>query len=475
MSLLNACSIGPDFSRPTALVSTHYIKEPLVANTADGKEQKFTVGATIPSEWWKLFRSSQLNAVVNQAIANNPTLQASEASLRQSQDNLLAGYGVFYPRVDVGASAYRARNAPLQNGLNTPSSIFNVVTSSGTISYILDVFGGERRAVEGLKAQSDYQNYMNKAAYVTLSANVVNACVAHAAYKAQIKATEQLIALENEQLHITQVQFDNGNADYTSILSTRTLIASNQASLAQIRQRLSQVDHLLATLEGVEPFNVTLLDVELAEISLPLDLPLSLPSDLVRQRPDILAAESQLHVASANIGVATATMFPSFNLSATYGVAGNGFGNIGGAAGKFWSIGPGITLPLFRGGSLKYARQAAIDAFQVSQANYRQTVLNAFAQVADNLNALKNDADALQAQSDAKRTSKEALDLLQANYQGGLVAYVDVLIAEIQFNQATIAYFQAVAQRHQDTVGLFVALGGGWTSGGSTNQDEHVP
>jgi len=423
MSLLNACSIGPDFSRPTALVSTHYIKEPLVANTADGKEQKFTVGATIPSEWWKLFKSSQLNAVVNQAIANNPTLQASEASLRQSQDNLLAGYGVFYPRVDVGASAYRARNAPLQNGLNTPSSIFNVVTSSGTISYILDVFGGERRAVEGLKAQSDYQNYMNKAAYVTLSANVVNACVA-------------------------QVQFDNGNADYTSILSTRTLIASNQASLAQIRQRLSQVDHLLATLEGVEPFNVTLLDVELAEISLPLDLPLSLPSDLVRQRPDILAAESQLHVASANIG---------------------------GAAGKFWSIGPGITLPLFRGGSLKYARQAAIDAFQVSQANYRQTVLNAFAQVADNLNALKNDADALQAQSDAKRTSKEALDLLQANYQGGLVAYVDVLIAEIQFNQATIAYFQAVAQRHQDTVGLFVALGGGWTSGGSTNQDEHVP
>jgi len=228
-------------------------------------------------------------------------------------------------------------------------------------------------------------------------------------------------------------------------------------------------------LEGIEPSKAFLPDVELTDISLPLNLPLSLPSDLVRQRPDILAAESQLHLASANIGVATAAMFPNFSLSATYGVAGNSFSSLGGVAGKFWSIGPATTIPLFRGGSLKYAREASIDAYQQSQANYRQIVLSAFAQVADNLNALKNDADALLAQSEARRTAKEALDLLQASYQGGLVAYVDVLIADIQFHQATIAYLQAIAQRHQDTVGLFVALGGGWWGGKYATQNGDTP
>ena len=465
LGILSACTVGPDFVRPKPTDSNRYIQEPLVASVAEGQEQSFTLGATIPSDWWRLFKSAQLDTIVAQAINNNPSLQASEASLRQSQDNLHAGYGVFYPQVNVGVDAYRTRNTSIQQGLSRPSSIFNVVTASGTISYIFDIFGGERRTVEGLKAQSDYQNYMNKAAHVTLSANVVNTCIARAAYAAQIKSTEQLILLENQQLHASQAQFDAGTVDYASNLSIRSLIASNQASLAPLRQRLSQAEHLLATLEGVEPSKVFLPDVELTEISLPLNLPLSLPSDLVRQRPDILAAESQLHVASANIGVATAAMFPSFSLSATYGAAGNSFSNLGGLAGRFWSVGPAATVPLFRGGSLKYSRQATIDAYQQSQANYRQIVLSAFAQVADNLNALKNDADALQAQSEARRTAKEALDILQASYQSGLVAYVDVLIADVQFHQTTIAYLQAIAQRHQDTVGLFVALGGGWWAG----------
>ena len=475
LSFLSACTVGPDFVRPAPPDSSHYIQEPLVKATAEGQEQTFTLGAAVPADWWRLFKSTQLDNIVTQAINNNQSLQASEASLRQSQDNLRAGYGVFYPQVNGGIDAYRTRSAFVQQGLSRPSSIFNVVTASGTISYIFDIFGGERRTVEGLKAQSDYQNYMNKAAYVTLSANVVNTCIARAAYKAQIKATEQLIQLENQQLHASQAQFDAGTVDYASNLSIRSLIASNQASLAPLKQRLSQTEHLLATLEGIEPSKAFLPDVELTDISLPLNLPLSLPSDLVRQRPDILAAESQLHLASADIGVATAAMFPNFSLSATYGVAGNSFSSLGGVAGKFWSIGPATTIPLFRGGSLKYAREASIDAYQQSQANYRQIVLSAFAQVADNLNALKNDADALLAQSEARRTAKEALDLLQASYQGGLVAYVDVLIADIQFHQATIAYLQAIAQRHQDTVGLFVALGGGWWGGKYATQNGDTP
>ena len=202
---------------------------------------------------------------------------------------------------------------------------------------------------------------------------------------------------------------------------------------------------------------------------------MSLPSDLVRQRPDILSAEAQLHVASANIGVATAAMFPSFSLSGTYGAAGSSLGNLSAGSGRFWSIGPSATIPLFQGGSLWYGRKAAIDAYQQSQANYRQTVLGAFAQVADSLKALEHDAEALQAQVEAQRAAGEALNLLQANYRAGLVAYLDVLAADVQFHEATIAYLQAVAQRHQDTVALFVALGGGWWNGQRPTGEGEAP
>ena len=236
----------------------------------------------------------------------------------------------------------------------------------------------------------------------------------------------------------------------------------NQASLAPLKQKIGQAEHLLATLEGVMPSNVTLPDIDLHGLPLPLDLPVSLPSDLVRQRPDILSAEEQLHIASANIGVATAAMFPSF-------------GNLPTASGRFWSIGPSATVPLFQGGSLWYGRKAAVDAFQVSQANYRQTVLAAFAQVADSLQALEHDAEALQAEVDAQSAAAEALDLLQTNYRAGLVAYLEVLAADVQFHQTSIAYVQAVAQRHQDTVALFVSLGGGWWNRQRPNGEDKSP
>jgi NodT family efflux transporter outer membrane factor (OMF) lipoprotein len=441
-----------------------YTREPLPAATAlaDGQAQQFAPGGSLNADWWRLFKSAQLNAVVAQAIANNPTLQASEASLRQSQDNVRAGYGVFFPRVDAGANATRERTAPLQEGLQTPSTIFTLVTLSGTISYVLDVFGGERRTVEGLKAQTDYQRYLGMAAYLSLSANVVDTSIARAAYAAEVRATEQLIDLEKQQLHLTEVQVRAGTAPYSSVLAIRGLIAANQALLAPLQQKIGQTEDLLATLEGVVPSKVALPDIDLTGLVLPADLPVSLPSDLVRQRPDILSAEAQLHVASANIGVATAAMFPSFSLSGTYGAVGSNFGNLSAASGRFWSIGPSATIPLFQGGTLWYGRKAAIDAFQQAQANYRQTVLSAFAQVADSLKALEHDAEELQAQVDAQLAAGEALSLLQANYRAGLVAYLDVLAADVQFHEATIGYLQAVAQRHQDTVALFVALGGGW-------------
>ena len=462
--LLGGCAVGPDFVRPTAPAADRYTAAPLPGATlaADGHAQLLTANETDLAEWWRLFESPPLDVMVRQALANSPTLQAAEASLRQSQYNLRAGYGVFYPHVTADLGASRERSAPSQQGLATRSTVFNLVTLSGTVSYALDVFGGERRAVEGLRAQTDYQRDATLAAYLTLSANVVNTCIARAAYAAQIRTTEQLIGLEQEQLRLTEVQVRAGTSPYANLLGIRSMLSANQAALAPLRQKVGQAEDLLATLQGVVPSRATLPDVELTALALPVELPVSLPSDLVRQRPDILAAEAQWHVASANIGVATAAMFPSFNLAGIAGAAAPNFGRLSAADSLFWSIGPAASIPLFQGGTLWFDRKAAVEADREAEANYRQTVLGAFAQVADSLQALMHDAEALQAQTAAWHTAGEALGLLQVNYRAGLVAYPDVLVADVLFHEATIAHLQAVAQRHQDTVALFVALGGGW-------------
>lgn len=464
LAMLGGCALGPEFHRPAAPDAERYTAQPLSAATvaADDHTQKWAADTVLAADWWRLFQSAQLDAVVGQAMANSPTLEAAEATLRQSQYNLRAGYGVFLPQVGLEADAARERTAPAQAGLNIPPSVFNLITLSGTVSYALDVFGGERRMVEGLKAQAEYQRYLTYAAHLSLSANVVNTSVARAAYQAEVRTTEQLIELQRQQLRSIGAQVRAGTAAYSDLLSQESLLATNQAALASLRQRISQAEDLLASLEGVVPVRATLPDIDLTALSLPADLPLSLPSDLVRQRPDILASEAQLHAASANIGVATAAMFPSISLGGTYGAAGSSLDTLPAANGRFWSVGPSATIPLFEGGRLWYGRKAAIAAYQAALANYRQTVLDAFAQVGDTLQALEHDAQALQAQVDAQRAAAEALKLVQVNYRAGLASYVDVRTADVQFHQASIGYLQAVAQRYQDTVALFVALGGGW-------------
>ncbi|MGD0905820.1 MAG: efflux transporter outer membrane subunit, partial [Terracidiphilus sp.] len=358
LALLGGCAVGPDFVRPAPPDTDRYTREaqPEATVAADGQAQHFTPGAAIAADWWRLFQSAPLDAVVQQAISNNPTLQAAEASLRQSQDNLRAGYGLYFPQGQAGISATRQRTAPAEQGSQSSGSVFNLFTASGTISYTLDVFGGKRRTVEGLRAQAGSQRYETKAAYLALTANVVNTSIARAAYAAQIRATEQLIELERQQLQLAETQ-----------VRARGLIAANQALLAPLKQNTSQAEHLLAMLEGVLPSKANLPDIDLASLSLPADLPLSLPSDLVNQRPDILSAEALMHVASANIGIATAAMFPSFSLSGTYGGASTTLANLS-AVSKFWSIGPTATTPVFQGNSLWYVRRASIDAYLQSQA-----------------------------------------------------------------------------------------------------------
>jgi NodT family efflux transporter outer membrane factor (OMF) lipoprotein len=465
--LVCGCSVGPDYVRPKPPQGERYTHEEMPASTvaADGQVQHFDPGAKIAADWWRLFNSGQIDALVKEAIAANPNLQAAQANLRQSQENLRAGYGVFYPQINAGAGASREKFSGATFGQSSTSSIFNLFTLNATVSYALDVFGGERRAVEGLAAQVDYQRYAALVTYLTLSGNIVNTVIARAAYAAQIRATEQLVGLEKDQQHVTEAQATAGTVPYSTLLGVQSQLAATEATLPPLRQRMDQAEHLLASLTGHLPADRALPEMDLTQLTLPADLPVTLPSELVRQRPDILESEAQLHSASANIGVATAAMFPSFTLSGSFGQASNTGGALLQSGGSVWALGADVTAPLFRGGTLSHQRKAAIQAYQAALANYRQSVLGAFEQVADTLRALEHDAETVDAQSRAMEAAGGALKLVQANYQAGLANYLQVLVADAQYHQASIAYLQARAQRFQDTTALFVALGGGWWNG----------
>jgi NodT family efflux transporter outer membrane factor (OMF) lipoprotein len=459
-----ACAAEPDFVRPRAPTTQHYIygEEPASTITAGGTAQHFEPSAKIAADWWRLFDCPPLDEIVRQSFAGNQTLQAAQASLSQSQDNLRAGYGIFYPQIGASFQPTRQQFSPARFGATSAPSIFSLYTLSTSASYVLDVFGGERRTVESLAAQVDVQYYNTQGTYLALSGNVVNTIVAAAAYEAEIDATERILGFLEEQTRITGAQVEAGEVAYANLLSIQSQLATEQATLPPLQQQLAHTQHLLAMLTGKVAGDWTPPRITFSELTLPKDLPLSLPSDLVRQRPDILVAEAQLHSASAQIGVATAALFPSFALNANYGLNSTTLATLFGSSAAFWTMGASLATPVIQGPTLWYQRKAAIDAYQQALANYRQTVLAAFAQVADALDALQHDAEALGAQTLALKTAAEALYLIQANYRAGTVNYLQVLIADYQFQQAQIGYIQAMGQRLQDTAALFVALGGGW-------------
>lgn len=458
------CALGPNFVRPKAPPVNRYThgEEPTTTIPADGQAQHFEQGAELTADWWRLFKSTTLDEVIKEGFTNNPNLLAAQATLRQSQENLRAGFGVFYPQVDASFDATRQKFSPIRFGGNPVSSIFNLFTLGATVSYALDVFGGQRRAVESLQAQVDFQRYTVLGTYITLSGNIVNTVIAQAAYREQIKATDQIISLQREQVGITEAQAQAGIVPYSNLLSLQSQLAATEATLPALRQKLSQAEHLLATLVGRTPAEWASPQVDLQDLTLPSDLPITLPSELVRQRPDILAAEAQLHSASAEIGVTTAALFPSFTLNGAYGLNNTSIEDLFKNASSIWSLGANVSAPLFHGGTLWFQRRAAIEGYNQSLANYSQTVINAFAQVADILRALEHDAEILNAESQSLITAEEALGLIQANYQAGTVNYLQILIANNQYHLAKIGYLQAQAQRLQDTVAFFVALGGGW-------------
>ena len=461
--MLTSCMVGPDFIKPKAPAVDRYTQEasPIETVMADGWVQHFDLGAKVNADWWRLFNSAKLNVLVSNALASNLNLQSAQANLRQSQANLQAGYGVFFPQVDAGFTSVRQQFSPARFGSNSVSSTFNLYTFSTTVSYSLDVFGGERRNVESLAAQKELQRYIALGTYLALTGTIINTVIAKAAYHAEVQTTEQWLALLQKQIKLTDVQVNAGIVPYQAVVTLRSQLAQVAASLPSLKQKLNQTEHLQANLVGLTPADWRSPTINLDDLTLPLTLPVTLPSELVHQRPDILAAEAQLHSDSAKIGVATAGLFPNISLSGSYGYNSQSLLDLFMSKGNIWSMAANFAQPLFHGGTLWFGRKAAIATYQKSLAIYQQTVVSAFSQVADALSALQHDAEIIAAQRQSLEAADDALRLITANYQAGLVNSQQVLISESLRLQVKLAYLSALAQRYQDTVAFFVALGGG--------------
>ena len=466
-ALLASCTVGPDFLRPKLPDAKGYTAEPLPAATAsaaaaDGEAQSFVVGRDIPGQWWTLFHSDPLNALVEQSLKANPDLRAAEAALRQARENLYAEQGSLYPSVAAKAGVSRERVSGATQGRPSTSSTFNLYKASVDVSYSLDLFGGERRLIEVQAAQAEYQQYQLEAAYLTLSANVVALAVQEASLREQIAATEDIVKSENDQLSLVRRQFELGAVSRAEVLSQEAQLALTRATLPNLQKQLAQTRNQLTALAGRFPSQEIEQSFKLADLKLPTELPVSLPSQLVEQRPDIRARESLLHAASAGIGVATANQFPRITLDASYGIAATRTGNLFNANSQVWSLGAGVLQPIFRGGTLEHEKQAAIAAYDQAAAQYQSTVLQAFRNVADALRALTSDAQAVSASADAAQSAFDSLALSQDQFKNGAINYLTLLNADRAYQAARINLAQAQATRYADTVALFQSLGGGW-------------
>jgi len=469
--LLAGCAVGPDFERPSPPATTSYTAQPLPASTASGSAeiagsaaQRFNAGMDITEQWWTLFESDSLNALVALALEANPDLEAAEAALNQVRENYLAANGALFPTAGINSGAQR-QQAPQTINTRLNNSLLNLYNVSVDVSYGLDVFGGARRAIEATGAQVDNQRFQLEATYLTLIANVLTSAIQEATLTAQIEAVEEIIAIQAQALDLMTQQFELGAAARGDVLAQQSQLNQTQANVLEFQKQLAQVRTQLTILLGRYPADNAPLGVTLLDLNLPQELPLSLPSELVNQRPDVRIAEALLHQASANIGVATANMLPQFMLSGNYGTNST---SIPGTAALFgtgttgWSLGAGMAAPIFQGRQLSRQRQAALYGFEVAEAQYRSTVLAAFANVADVLNALRFDAESLRAQEVTADTAAQSLEITTERFQAGAIAYLPLLDAQRTYQQARVSLVQSQGARFADTVALFQALGGGW-------------
>jgi NodT family efflux transporter outer membrane factor (OMF) lipoprotein len=489
-ALASSCAVGPNFHKPEAPANAGYAPTPLPETSSSaevhgGEVQHFIAGRDIPFEWWQVFQSAALNSLIDRAVKANPTIAAAQAALAQAQELVYAQQGFFFPSVGATYQAERHKiagnltndQAPGVQGngdnllppLQTPGTppytaplYYNFQTAELTVGFVPDVFGGNRRQVESLAAQAEIQRFALEATYITLASNVVAAAIQEASLRAQIRATREIIAADEKSLQILRDQFRLGFAMRIDVAAQETALAQAKATLPPLQLQFEQGRDLIRALVGNLPNQEVPETFELDALTLPPELPLSLPAKIIEQRPDVRAAEAQLHAANAQVGVAVAAMFPQFPITGSYGGNADQFSWMFRSGGPFWNLVGDITQPLFQGGTLLHRKRAAKEALKQAAAQYQSTVITAYQNVADTLHASLFDAEALASQVEAENAAKVTYDLTRRQMEVGYVNVLTLLSAETAYQQALLSRVQAQATRYGDTVALFQALGGGW-------------
>lgn len=458
--LLGGCAVGPDFHRPDAPLATRYANE--TAHVVADPLQRLVYGASAPADWWALFESEELNELMQQAKQGNFTLAAARASLAQARELLAAQRGTRWPNVGLSAGAGRQQlGAKSLGSFDLPAFTYYAVGSD--VSYALDYTGGLARSIERRQALADYYQHELDAAWLSLTGNVALQYFTIVFTKAQIQAVEELLAEDRRNLELVRRALRAGSVTKVDELSAQSQLAQDTTLLPPLRQQLDTARHALAVLLGKAPSEWVDVDASFVtadRLHLPGQVPVMLPSELVHRRPDILAAEAQLHAATAAVGVATANLYPRITLSGTLSQEAVNTGRLFDSSSLAWGIISGITAPLFDGGTLRAERRAALEAVRVSAANYQQTVLHSFGQIANLLAAARHDGDLLEAQMIAATTAETSVELARASYSAGNVGVLAVLDAERQRLQARLGLLQAQAQRFVDTAQLLLAMGG---------------
>jgi NodT family efflux transporter outer membrane factor (OMF) lipoprotein len=465
--LAQGCNVGPHYRAPAPPTVTTYTPPPqpqqTVSSAGPGSAsiaQQFSPSAEIPAEWWTLFHSPELNAMVSKAFQNSPTLAQATARLKQAQQELAARTGqTKYPTVTGSASVQQEQLNLSAYGIPFPNpSPFTLLNGSIAISYALDLFGGNRHLIEGLQAQREYQQWQLEGARLILAGNVVTAAIEEAQFEQQLDLTRQMLELQRQELAISIDRKQAGGVSDYDLRTQRTAVAQTEAKLPPLQQQLDAIHDELALLMGESPAEAHIANITLESLTLPAELPLNLPSSMVKQRPDIRAAEALLHQASANAGVATANQYPQILLSASVGGVGTSFLN----GGDIWNVGSSLTQPIFNAGALQAEKRKALAAYDEANGVYRQTVLEAFRQVADSLYATQHDAETLAARTQALGQADAAWQIADRRYDAGGISHSDLLEAQRQKLQTALDRSNSVASRFQDSATLIQALGGGW-------------
>ncbi len=455
--LIGGCTVGPDFTRPAAPDVDRYDQSRVTLPSAgEGQPlQTLSTGSAPAAQWWRAFGSAPLNDTVVLALQDSPTLQAANATLAAADESLAATRGALFPQADLGASASRGNSGGIGGGM-----IRNLYDIGATLGYSVDLFGGTRRRIEQQAALVDFQRGQLGATYLALTGNVVTAAINAAGAAEQLAAAQDIIAVDEHNLELVQISESAGKSAGTDVLAAEGQLANDRTLLPPLRQALAVAQHSLAVLTGRMPAQWVPPSFTFASITLPSELPLSLPAELVRARPDIVAAEAQLHAASAAIGIATAQLYPSLTLTGSWTTTGSTRSDLFSANSDVWSIAAGLTAPLFHGGTLRAEQRATIDTYAAQLAQYRQTVLQAFGQVADALNALEHDAESIAAQHAALEASRASLELTQQSYQAGQTSFLQVLVTQRLYLQSRLGFARAQSQRYLDTALFYLVLGG---------------